>query len=194
MKIFSMLCNYYGLEGKEESLPFWSVMPDSTMIRSGKPVFLPDIEHEHYLLCPTLCLRIDRLGKHVARKFAGRYFGAAAPAVVVISFSAAAKLRNGILPRPEETVFDGACIVGDFTDYSGEAEIILSCGEQSAVWQQGKLTTDVGTALQAVSRLNTIKSGDLLLAGPDLDGIEALIDTTATATLDGRPLLQFNVK
>ena len=47
--------------------------PDTALLRNGNPFFLPDFSDEiHYET--ELVLKISRLGKNIAEKFAHRYY------------------------------------------------------------------------------------------------------------------------
>ncbi len=49
--------------------------PDSAILKDGKPFFIPDFSKEiHYET--ELVVRINRLGKNIAPRFANRYYDA----------------------------------------------------------------------------------------------------------------------
>ena len=80
MKIIAVGMNYarhneelgHTLENKE---PVIFMKPDSAILKDGKPFFIPDFSNEvHYET--ELVVRINRLGKNIASRFAHRYYDA----------------------------------------------------------------------------------------------------------------------
>lgn len=178
----------------------WCFIPDSAMLRSGKPVFLTH-EDEQYLLCPTVCFRVGRLGKRVAEKFADRYIDSLAPAVVILSQQSAAAVKAGRIPSAAEMIWDGCLVVGDFIDaypwFQGETDtsLTLTYGkEEKTLTRQPVLPEFAKTELAIASRYNTIKNGDLILSGIALNEAVAEIDTKAECLLGRQLLLRFKVK
>ena len=53
---------------------------DSALLVNRKPFFIPD-ETNNPVAFPALALRVCRLGKHIAPRFANRYYDAVAPAL-----------------------------------------------------------------------------------------------------------------
>ncbi|MCM1476134.1 MAG: fumarylacetoacetate hydrolase family protein [Muribaculaceae bacterium] len=205
MKIFSILNNYRTISDEHDSNnePFWTILPDSAMLRSGKPIFLPQ-EEKRYTLCPCMCLRIGRLGKRVAGRFAYRYVNALAPAVAILPDEIIPVIQRGIVPSGAEWIFDGAVMIGDFTDLPAEkeeiekrleeAKIVLTHNDERAEWKGTQMRLEMPDILTTISYYNTIKSGDMILTGINIRGIQAHIDTSAEAYLNGVPQLKFNVK
>lgn len=58
------------------------LMADSAVIRTNKPFFIPHFAKSFHGNS-AIVLHIDRLGKHIAPRFAHRYCHAIAPAVIV---------------------------------------------------------------------------------------------------------------
>lgn len=205
MKIFSILNNYNtGLnESNTHSGTFWTIVPDSVMLRSGKPMFLPQ-EDKSYMICPSICLRIGKLGKRVESRFAYRYIDAMAPATAIIPCEAIPKFQEEVIPQGGDWLFDGAVIIGDFTDIPQgkeelertlkEATISLNHNGKNTKWEGARMHREVPEIISSISYYNTIKSGDMILAGINTLGVLAHIDTPAEATLNGIPRLKFNVK
>lgn len=55
--------------------PVIFMKPDSAILKDGKPFFIPDFSNEiHYET--ELVVRINRLGKNIASRFADRYYDA----------------------------------------------------------------------------------------------------------------------
>lgn len=194
MKIFTYLNNYSIAEGGAPAKTFWAILPDSTLLRSQKPTFLPreDIE---YRMCPSLCIRIGRLGKRIEPRYAWRYIDGMTAAVEILPMQSLSSINRGEIPYPSDWIFDGCLMVGDMVPTSEEAILQLSTSEGFTLdWDIKNINIGVWEMISYISRNNTIKQGDMLLAGIHPQGVEAKIDTTAAVTFNGSPLLKFNVK
>ena len=80
MKIIAVGMNY-AQHNKElghtqvNTEPVIFMKPDSAILKDGKPFFIPDFSKEiHYET--ELVVRINRLGKNIAPRFANRYYDA----------------------------------------------------------------------------------------------------------------------
>ena len=83
MKILAVGMNYAKhineLHTKEEQNSLLHTEPvlfskfDSSIIQPGKPFFVPDFAPQ-FVMHPAIALRVNRLGKNVASRFAHRYY------------------------------------------------------------------------------------------------------------------------
>lgn len=129
--------------------------PDSALLLPGRPMFHPDFGDEWHVSV-FLAVRINRLGKSVGEKFAPRYYDA---------------LSIGIRIEPESVspADEGALSGMDCTITYGEwikPEEFLANGsfEIAGLNVEQPHTSDcVDRAVSALSRLTTIKMGDILL-------------------------------
>ncbi|MDE7381273.1 MAG: fumarylacetoacetate hydrolase family protein [Muribaculaceae bacterium] len=205
MKIFSFFNNYSSAQSPAHQ-PDWMLLPDSVLLRSGKHLYLPGDDGE-MLGFPSLCLKIGRLGKSVGQRFAYRYFSEIAPAVQFFSKNCLNRTLNGFPPRAEEIIFDGAIMIGEFItleNISHNDDLAVSCSspifssinnnEFKEVWQLNNLKSGIPQLLEIVSSANTIKMGDLLLAGINPDGIPALREESVKLNINDKNLLSFKIK
>ena len=86
---------------------------DSCLLNGRKPMFIPDWTNE---LGVTNCiiLRVSRLGKEIAPRFANRYYDAVAPGA---DFTALDKLREAQAagkPWTEAIAFDYSLAIGEW--------------------------------------------------------------------------------
>lgn len=152
---------------KGAGLPFIPTLsyPDSAMVRSGNPVFLPEFTSSYEALF-FLGVKVSRLGKSIAGRFAERYYSQAAPVLVVWPGELLAEMVSRGLPWTSAACFDRSVLVGDFLDYSelkerGELKILFS--DIPEVVAGIPSTQEIAVAIQEVSRNNALKMGDLIL-------------------------------
>lgn len=129
--------------------------PDSALLLPGRPLFYPDFGGE-WKVAPMLAVRLNRLGKSVAEKFASRYYDALAIAFGIEPADADAmaegelsgmdtSLAHGDWMAPEEFAGLGSLAVGGV-----RVELPYSIA-------------DIDRAVSRVSRHTTVKMGDIVL-------------------------------
>jgi len=122
---------------------------DSCLLNNRKPLFMPDWTNE---LCVTDCLilRVSRLGKEIAPRFANRYYDAIAPGADFIAMDIAREAQQAGRPWTEALAFDYSLAIGVFTQPSAfslqTSDYVLSPEE----------------AIAEASRVMTIRQGDLI--------------------------------
>lgn len=148
------------------------VWPDSVMIRSRKPLFLPD--DGDYYIHKGLCVRIDAVGKTIAGRFAGRYYNEMAPMAFVLPAAVSDALAEGTDPAACDIVADYTLICGDFIPKSGEL-------------------TEIDDAIATASRRNTLKTGDIVATlSPKREKAER--ETVIKISLEGKTLIENKLK
>ena len=157
----------------EENLPKEPVIfikPDSALLKDGKPFFIPDfssqIDYE-----TELVIRINRLGKNIASRFAHRYYDAV---TVGIDFTARDLQRNFRaqgLPWELSKGFDNSAVIGDFVPverFLNVQQLDFHLDIDGTTVQQGN-TADmlfkIDEIIAYVSQFFTLKIGDLIFTG-----------------------------
>ena len=115
---------------------------DSSLLVNRKPFFIPDWS-EDVRITPCVVLRVSRLGKNVASKFAFRYYDAIAPGVNVCAADCVAK---GDMVRG--WAFDYSLVVGQFVELN--------------VWIPPATLISLDEAIERVSQIMTIRQGDMI--------------------------------
>ena len=77
MKIIAIGQNYvdhnYEMSSVHPENPVVFMKPDSAILRKNRPFYIPDFSKDvHHEV--ELVIKINRLGKHIAKKFAHRYY------------------------------------------------------------------------------------------------------------------------
>ena len=124
---------------------------DSCLLNGRKPMFIPDGTSE---LGVTECviLRVSRLGKEVAPKFAGRYYDAVAPGADFIAMDLARKAQSEGKPWTEAIAFDYSLAIGEWINNEMSAAELLN----------DELIISPEEAIARASKLMTIRQGDLI--------------------------------
>ncbi|MCI6823501.1 MAG: fumarylacetoacetate hydrolase family protein [Bacteroidales bacterium] len=205
MKIFSIINNYpKGNKTAENALsvlrqPSFITLPDTTLTTSNRPFFIPDIA-EPCTVTVQLAVRIGRLGRCIAPRFAYRYRDAATVCAVFVAQGLLQELQSAGLPWDAACAFDGCVAVGRFSPLleSGLDNAVCSLdidGKTVQSFDALAAIAGVDDLIAQVSRCCTLRQGDILLTDSPFTGqTTASIGTRLTARLNGEALLDFNVK
>ena len=151
--------------------PVIFLKPESANLKDGKPIFLPDFTEEvHYEA--ELVVRICRLGKNIAPRFAHRYYDAV---TVGIDFTARDMQRRFCAEgKPWELCkcFDNSAVLGAFVPLQQVGDNVQNIDFSLQI--DGKVVQHANTSemlfavdqlIAYVSRFMTLKIGDYLFTG-----------------------------
>ncbi len=205
MKIIAVGMNYplhcHELHA-EEPLPEEPVIfmkPDSALLKDGKPFFIPDfsnqVEYE-----TELVVRICRLGKNIAERFAHRYYDAVTVGIDFTARDLQRKFRAEGKPWELCKGFDNSAAIGDWipTDRIGDLQNVhfhLDIDGQTV--QQGcsaDMLFGVDRIVAYVSRFCTLKIGDLIYTGTPVGVGSVRIDNHLEGFLEDTKVLDFYVR
>lgn len=150
--------------------PVIFMKPDSALLKDGKPFFIPDFSNEvHYET--EVVVRINRLGKNIASRFASRYYDAVTVGIDFTARDLQRRFREVGGPWELCKGFDSSAAIGTFVpvEQVGDVQQLnfhLTIDGQTV--QQG-CTADmlfrIDDIIAYVSRFVTLKIGDLLFTG-----------------------------
>lgn len=161
------------------------VVPDSALLRTGRPWFIPPFAPS-WTLWTVLLLRMSRLGHCIPAKFAHRYYDA---------------VTLGVMPRPDVAdtangmlaAFDGALLLGDWLPLPADGAIEAST-PTGAVSLGSQLVDVAPAAIACLSEYATIKTGDIVGLTTFLPIADPPLNTHWQGGINGSRLLTFNVK
>lgn len=179
------------------------VWPDSAIIRSGKPVFLPEDTSVHIHL--GIGALIKSVGKSIEPKFALRYYDNVAPMAFLLPEGVSDKLAQCSDPLASDIVADYSIVEGNSFETIDLAQDIMIKAtvkslrnpeepEHEKYFVQKDWKTRLGEAISAASRRNTLKTGDIV-AILGRDRIDAEFDTLIrVAPTSGSILIETKIK
>jgi len=203
MKIICIGVNYrqhaieMGRPFPEEPVVF--IKPDSAIIRNNKPFYLPDFsENIHYEV--ELVIKISKLGKSIAAKYAHRYFDEVTLGIDITARDLQQRLGKAGHPWVLAKGFDGSAPLGKFMPVSAFKNVndLDFRLDINGVTVQNSNTSDmifgIGQIIEFVSRFFTLKTGDLIFTGTP-SGVGALKkNDNLVAYLEGKPVLDFMIR
>lgn len=190
MKVIGFTGNY----GDREEASACYLMADSSILYTGRPFFVPDFA-ARFVAAPSIVVRMGRLGKCVAPKFAHRYWDAMTAGFNVVA------CQDGD-PNLEALgrAFDGAAIVGDWMSVADVEDPLQAAVEfkvDDAVVARcclADMRLPLSEAVAAVSTRCSIKMGDLLFTGDAAPGMVLAPGQRLTATIGGKQVLDVKVR
>lgn len=160
MKIIAV----YGQDRVQADAMKIMVWPDSVMIRSGKPLFLP--EYGEYGVKGGIGVKINAVGKSIRPKFAGRYYSEITPMAFILPQNVIDCLEEGGDPLACDIVADYSIICGDYIQPFAESFLIEIREEGIRHYQHNveirDLSNLIASAIATASRQNTLKTGDIV--------------------------------
>lgn len=204
MKIIAVGKNYadHALEfdGTVEraAVPMIFMKPDSSILKNGKPFFLPDflgrVEYE-----AEIVVRISNLGKNIPTRFAHRYYDAV---TVGIDFTARDWQRQLIAdgaPWELSKGFDGAATLGEFIPTEGLDVSNLPFrldidGETVQSSNSNKMLFSIDEIINYVSKYCTLRTGDLIFTGTPAGVGAVAIDNHLQGYLQDKKVLDFYIR
>ncbi len=182
-----------------ECAPIVNALPDTALLRDGKPFFVPDFAAP--CVCQAaLAIRICRLGRSISPRFAHRYYDAVTAGVAFTAQNLLEQCRAHGLPWNVSTGFDGSAVVGTFVPLTEEQRLsrteftLLEDGRpvQSGSMKGARFTAE--EIIAHVSRFHLLRQGDVIFLGFPSQPFEARLNTRLTASMADRQVLGFNVK
>ncbi len=174
MKIFAIGQNYVEhnkeLNSKNPTEPVVFMKPDTALLRNNKPFYVPDFSQElHYET--ELIVKINRIGKNIAPRFASRYYSEIGLGVDFTARDLQRKLKAEGKPWEISKAFDNSAVIGNFlpVETLGNVQDIrfrLDLNETTV--QNGhsaEMIFPIDELIAYVSRFFTLKIGDILFTG-----------------------------
>lgn len=192
MKVFNILPSE---SASFISDPVWFFMPDSTILRSGNPFFVPEFD-DRFEAFPALAIKINRLGKSIAPRFVHRYFCEASFAMTVRARTLLDKLRSAGMPWTPAVNFDKSCLLGDFADFNSLSEngINLRIGDETVSYPLDEMMSRIENVISRITSDTIIKTGDIVLLPLSADGFHLKPGINIEATVGDSKLLEIRIK
>ena len=179
--------------------PVIFMKPDSAILKDGKPFFIPDftqrVDYE-----TELVVRICRLGKHIAPRFAHRYYDAVTVGIDFTARDLQNEFRAEGLPWELCKGFDDSAVLGTFVPTEKFADIqdlhfhLDIDGQTVQRGHTADMLFKVDEIIAYVSQFCTLKIGDLLFTGTPVGVGPISVGKHLQGYLEGEKLLDFHVR
>ena len=172
---------------------------DSALLSGGKPFFIPhytqQCEYE-----TELVVRISHLGRSIPQRFAHRYYNEITVGIDFTARDLQRQLTAKGLPWDLCKGFDGSAVVGEWLPVQDFANVqdlhfhLLLNGTKVQQGHTADMLYKVDELVSYISQFFTLKTGDLIFTGTPAGVGPVKIDDHLEGYLEGRKVLEFNVK
>lgn len=174
MKIICIGRNYTEhiaeLENERPDHPVVFMKPDTSILLKKNPFIIPeftqDVHHEVEVL-----VKINRIGKHIDRKFAHKYFDQIGLGIDFTARDVQSQVKAKGLPWEKAKAFDGSAVIGKWFDkknYEDLNNVNFSLQKNDTVVQNGNTSLmlwKIDEIIEYVSKYFTLKIGDIIFTG-----------------------------
>lgn len=175
MKIICIGRNYTEhiaeLQNEKPDEPVIFLKPDSAVLLKRQPFFIPPFSKDiHYEV--ELLVRINRIGKHIQKKFAHKYYDEIGLGIDFTARDLQKKLKDKGLPWEKAKGFDGSAVIGEkwikkshFKDLN---DLEFSLQKNGEAVQQGRtshMLWKIDEIIEYISQYFTLKIGDVIFTG-----------------------------
>jgi len=173
MKIICIGRNYAKhieeLENEKPAEPVIFLKPDSAILLKKHPFVIPIFSEEvHYEV--EILIKICKLGKHIDKKFAPKYYKEIGLGIDFTARDLQTKLKEKGLPWEKAKAFDGSAVISEFfpkENYDLENlnfqlfknnELVQDGNSKNMLWKMDEI-------IAYVSQFFTLKIGDVIFTG-----------------------------
>ncbi len=202
MKIICIGRNYTKhieeLANEKPTEPVVFLKPDSAILPKKMPFFIPFFADEiHYEV--EVLVKINRVGKHIATKFANKYYDEIGLGIDFTDRDLQNKLKVKGLPWEKAKAFDGSAVIGNF--YPKEKFDLNNLSFQlvinNTIVQDGNTKNMLWKAdelISYVSQFFTLKKGDIIFTGTPAGVGKVNTNDVLIGKIEGDEAFQIKIK
>ena len=202
MKIICIGRNYAKhieeLENEKPLEPVIFLKPDSAILLKKHPFVIPTFSEEvHYEV--EILIKICKLGKHIDKKFAHKYYKEIGLGIDFTARDLQSKLKEKGLPWEKAKAFDGSAVISEFFPKENydlnnlnfqlfQNDVLVQDGNsKNMLWK-------IDEIIAYISQFFTLKIGDVIFTGtPAGVGIVNPKDVL-TGKIEGKKMFKINIK
>lgn len=203
MKIIAIGRNYAAhakeLNNPIPGKPVIFMKPDTAVLKDNKPFYIPDFSSDiHYEL--EVVLKISKEGKHIAEKFASKYYDEVGIGVDFTARDIQSVHKEKGLPWELAKSFDNSAAISNFVPKAEIGDVYnldfeLKINEETR--QRGNTSMMLFSYEQIiafVSQYITLKKGDLIFTGTPEGVGQVKQGDKLMGFMNGKELLSFDIK
>jgi len=179
--------------------PVFFLKPDTALLPKKNPFVYPsfskDVHHE-----VEIVIRINRLGKHIKKKFAHKYYSELGVGVDFTARDIQQQQKDKGLPWEKAKAFDGSAPISNFYKIENFKDInnlgfsLQINGETKQIGNTKDMLFDIDQIIAHVSKFFTLKIGDLIFTGTPVGVGPVAINDKIDCYIEDKKMLSFNVK
>ena len=203
MKIICVGRNYADhieeLNNERPDAPVIFMKPETAVPRPVEDFYYPDFSEDvHHEV--EIVVKINKVGKNIEEKFAHKYYDEIGIGIDFTARDLQTKLKGKGLPWELAKAFNGSAPVSEFvpkTQFADVQNIEFSLDVNGETRQQGNtnmMLYKIDYLIAFVSQYFLLKKGDLLFTGTPKGVAAVKIGDTLKLSIEGKEMLQVNVK
>jgi 2-keto-4-pentenoate hydratase/2-oxohepta-3-ene-1,7-dioic acid hydratase in catechol pathway len=173
--------------------------PDTALLDNNEPFYYPSFTTNlHYEL--ELVLKINKQGKNIGEKFAHRYYNQITVGIDFTARDIQDQVKEKGLPWERAKAFDNSAVVGTFVELDSLANasnIEFQLHKNNSLVQHGfsqDMLFNFDKIIAEISTFITLRTGDLIYTGTPAGVGAVAIGDVLVGTLEGKELLNFEIK
>ncbi|MFD1631501.1 fumarylacetoacetate hydrolase family protein [Pseudopedobacter beijingensis] len=179
--------------------PVIFLKPDTAVSKNNRPFYIPDFSSDiHYEV--ELVLKVAKEGKHIAQKFASKYYEEIGLGLDLTARDLQTKLKSKGLPWELAKGFDNSAPVSEFlplSEFADKGDINFSLTVNGDYKQRGNskdMIFSFDQIIAFVSQYITLKKGDLIFTGTPVGVGRLNIGDKLVGYIEDKELLNIEVK
>ncbi|PVW16363.1 fumarylacetoacetate hydrolase family protein [Marixanthomonas spongiae] len=203
MKIICVGRNYTDhiseLKNEKPTDPVLFLKPDTAILLKKQPFFIPhfseEVHHEVEIL-----VKINKIGKHIDRKFAHKYYDEIGLGIDFTARDLQAELKGKGLPWEKAKAFDGAAVIGNFLPketFKDIDDISFSLEKNGETVQKAStkmMLWKIDELIEYISKYFTLKIGDVIFTGTPSGVAKVQAEDRLDGYIEGKQLFSIKVK
>jgi 2-keto-4-pentenoate hydratase/2-oxohepta-3-ene-1,7-dioic acid hydratase in catechol pathway len=187
------------LENEKPTDPVVFLKPDTSILLKKQPFFIPDFSNDvHHEV--EILVKINKVGKHIAKKFAHKYYDDIGLGIDFTARDLQAQLKAKGLPWEKAKAFDGAAVIGEWLPkktFDDLNNLNFSLKKNDDVVQNGNTSLmlwKIDEIIEYVSKYFTLKIGDIIFTGTPAGVGKVIANDKLKGFIEDKQLFSITVK
>jgi 2-keto-4-pentenoate hydratase/2-oxohepta-3-ene-1,7-dioic acid hydratase in catechol pathway len=187
------------LENEKPTDPVVFLKPDTSILLKKQPFFIPDFSDDVHHEVEVL-VKINKVGKHIATKFAHKYYDDIGLGIDFTARDVQAQLKAKGLPWEKAKAFDGAAVIGEWLpkkDFNDINNLGFSLKKNEEIVQKGNTSLmlwKIDEIIEYVSKYFTLKIGDIIFTGTPAGVGKVIANDRLKGFIEDKQLFSITVK
>jgi len=179
--------------------PILFLKPDSAILLKKQPFYIPEFTNEVHHEVEVL-VKINRIGKHIDRKFAHKYYDEIGLGIDFTARELQKKLKSDGLPWEKAEALDGAAAIGKCrskNEIEDIEDLPFSLKRNGEVVQQGstkQMMWKIDALIENISKYFTLKIGDVIFTGTPSGVGPVSVDDVLQGYIEEKEMFSIKIK
>lgn len=179
--------------------PVFFMKPDTAILKDGADFYFPDFTKELHYEC-ELVVRIDKVGKNIAEKFASKYYSKVTLGIDFTARDLQQKCKEKGLPWEIAKSFEHSAPLSNTLIDVAELDFqtlefeLKNNGQTVQIGHTSDMIFSIDKIIAYISKFMTLKTGDLIYTGTPAGVGPVQIGDMLEGFLNGKKMFEFNIK